>query len=327
MKYLIVDDEHILYKRMFADCFKNSKYDITEIPRMIIPKILKPLYQIHFNEKINRHLWLPFKSLWKRFYGIQNYHFDKNEKYCIVFLNGSLRLYFSKKYMLKFKKNHPNVKLVMILYDSFSNKSAKRSIDMIPVFDYVFSFDPGDCERHGFEYIYSTFSKPDLVSYDVQKKSTAFFIGFGMGRLSLLQNTFAKITKELNGCRFYITGVKIEDQKPIKDVVYNKTMFYDDEMQMIFNTDCVIEVVREGQTGVTLRTCEAVVFNKKLLTNNSSIRSMPFYDSRYMRVFDEIKESDIEFIKNKIPVKYDDCSYFSPLKIFDRLSELEMECE
>lgn len=320
MKFLIIDDEHILYRRMFADCFKPNKYNIEEVPRMKIPKALSWLYRIHFSNKINRHLWLPFKMIWKPFYCLHKYDFDDKEEYFILFLNGSLRLHFSEKYLLQLKKAHHNVKLVMILYDSFSNPSAKRSIEMIPCFDYVFSFDPGDCEKHGFEYIYSTFSKPDFVSSDEQKKSTAFFIGFGVGRLHILQCVFKKITEKVSGCKFYIAGVKNEDQKPITDVIYNQTMPYDEELQMAYNTDCIVEIVREGQTGITLRTCEAVAFNKKLLTNNTSLKDMTFYDKRYMSVFSSVEDIDIDFIKCDMKVEYSDTNYFSPLRILDRLN-------
>lgn len=323
MKILVIDDEHELYKRMFSDLFKETKYNIKEIPRMTIPSILKPIYAVHFSDRINRHLWLPLKSIWNGFYALHKYPFDEKETYYVLFMNGSLKYHFSRKYLKKLKGEHPNVKLVMILYDSFSNPTAQRAIGMIPDFDYVFSFDQGDCEKHGFERIYSTFSKPDLVETDDNKKSTAFFIGYGIGRLQILQKTFERITSEVDGCKFYIAGVKEEQQKVIPGVQYNVTMPYAEELQMAYNTDCIVEIVKEGQTGVSLRTCEAIAFNKKLLTNNQSLLQMPFYDKRYMQVFKEPDEIDVNFIKTKMDIHYDDTDYFSPVKIIDRLAEIE----
>ena len=142
MKFILIDDEHELYKHMFADCFKESKYNIEEIPRMQIPGYAKTFYTIHFSDKINRRIWLRGKMLiWKKCYKLHKYAFDSNDRYCVLFMNGSLRYHFSKQYLDNFKRDHPNVKLVMIMYDSFSNPTAKRAISMIPVFDYVFSFD------------------------------------------------------------------------------------------------------------------------------------------------------------------------------------------
>lgn len=323
MKILIVDDEHELYKRMFADLFKETKYDIEEISRMAIPSVLKPIYSIHFSDRINRHIRLPFKSIWKSFYTLHKYPFKKSETYYILFMNGSLRYRFSKKYLRKLRKEHSNIRLVLLLYDSFSNPTAKRSIGMIPEFDYVFSFDQGDCERHGFERIYSTFSKPEDVNVDESKKSTAFFVGYGVGRLQILQETFERITSEVEDCKFYIAGVKEEQQKEIAGVQYNVTMPYVEELQMAYNTDCIVEIVKEGQTGVSLRTCEAIAFNKKLLTNNQGLTKMPFYDERYMQVFKDSDKIDLEFLKIKMDVHYNDTDYFSPLKIIDRLAEID----
>jgi hypothetical protein len=100
-------------------------------------------------------------------------------------------------------------------------------------------------------------------------------------------------------------------------------MAYDEELQMAYNTDCIVEVLKEGQSGISLRTCEAIAFNKKLITNNKSLLSMPFYDERYMRLFSCAEDIDIDFIKEKIDVKYDDTDYFSPLRILDQLAALK----
>lgn len=323
MKILVIDDEHELYKRMFADLFKETKYDIEEIPRMTVPAALQPIYTVHFSDRINRHLRLPLKGVWKNFYALHKYPFDEKETYYVLFMNGSVKYHFSKGYLQALKEEHPNVKLVMILYDSFSNPAARRAIGMIPEFDYVFSFDQGDCEKHGFERIYSTFSKPDFVEADDSKKSTAFFIGYGIGRLQILQKTFEKITSEVDGCKFYIAGVKEDQQKMISGVQYNVTMPYAEELKMAYNTDCIVEIVKDGQTGVSLRTCEAIAFHKKLLTNNQSLPQMPFYDRRYMQVFKEPDKIDVDFIRTKMNVQYEDADYFSPVKIADRLAEID----
>lgn len=322
MTYLIIDDEHILYRTMFSDIFKTKDYNVKEIPRMVVPKILKPLYNLHYNRKINSHIFLPFKMIWSNCYQLHKYPFDDSEEYVIIFLNGSLRFHFSNGYLKKVKKKHPNVKLAMIMYDSFVNPAAKRSISMIPTFDYVFSFDKDDCEHHNLNYIYSTFSYPDNIHLDNSKHTSAFFIGYGSGRLKLLQDTFRKITSEVQDCYFGIAGVSEKDIVDIRDVHYNVTIPYSEELQMAYNTDCVVEVVKEGQTGVSLRTCEAIAFNKKLLTNNVKLKEMPFYDSRFMSVFNDPNEIDIEFVKANIKVKYNDSNIFSPINILKKLESL-----
>lgn len=321
MKYLIVDDEHILYKRMFRDLFHTSKYNIEEVPRVAVPKVLKPLYDLHYNSRINSHFFLPGKMLWTPFYKLHKYPFKKDEQYAIVFLNGSLRFHYSKEY-LKRLKVRDNIKLVMIMYDSYVNPAAKRAFDLVEVFDLVFSFDKKDCEKFGFEHFYSTFSSNQNVYRDDKLKNSAFFIGFASGRLKILQESFLRITSNVEGCKFYIAGVKDEEIIDIKDVIYNETMSYDEELQMAYNTGCIVEIVKEGQKGVSLRTCEAIAFNKKLLTNNKELENMPFYDKRFMRVFSSTDDIDTEFIKEPIDVTYDVNDFFSPLRIIGRIDKL-----
>ena len=321
MKYLIIDDEKELYKRMFADLFKPNGYSIEELPRMKIPAILKPLYRIQHNDKINRRVWIPGKMIWKPFYQLHKYDFNDDEQYCIIFLNGTLRYHFSSKYLKSLKKKHNNIKLVMILYDSYSNPSAQRSISMVPIFDCVFSFDEKDCQKYGLERIYSTFSYPSFVKKDDSIHTDAFFIGYAQGRLRVLQEVFKRISDKVENARFYIAGVPNQKKKTIKSVEYNKKMTYSEELQMAYNTDCIVEVLRRGQSGVTLRTCEAVAFNKKLLTNNASIKEMPFYDSRFISVFDNPEDIDVSFIKRHINVNYANSDFFSPLRIIKRLEK------
>ena len=89
-----------------------------------------------------------------------------------------------------------------------------------------------------------------------------------------------------------------------------------------YNTECVVEIVREGQTVFTLRTCEAVAFNKKLLTNNKNLKNMPFYDERYMYIFDDVDDIDMNFLLNRDSVLYEKNDYFSPINILKRLDEI-----
>ena len=320
MKYLIVDDEHELYKYMFSDLFKTDRYDIEELPRIEgIPSFLKPLFRLHYSEKINRHLWLPGKMIWKHFYTLHKYHFDENEEYTIILLNGSLRNHYSYSYLKKLKLVHRNLKLAIILFDSLGRSSMQRTEQMLPLFNKVFSFDASDCSRYGFSRIFSAYSMPEGMYKDSKMESSVFFIGYGKGRLELLQNTFKRIGTEISGCRFYITGVKNTEKEEIQGVTYNENMSFYQEQLMAYNTDCIVEVLKEGQQGITLRTCEAVLFNKKLLTNNQSIVDMPFYNSEFMSVFAAPEDIDMDFIKEKMEVRYEDKGWFSPLRIIELL--------
>lgn len=214
---------------------------------------------------------------------------------------------------------HNNVKFAMVLYDSFSNRSAQRAISLIPLFDKVFSFDEEDAKKHGLQHIYSTFSTPHYLKADANYKSSAFFIGTGVDREEELNEDLSYIASKIDGCKFGIVSVKNQRYKDL--IEYNKPITYQEEQMYAYNTKCIVEIVKCGQSGITLRTCEAIAFNKKLLTNNASIKNLPFYDPRYMSVFETTKDIDIDFIRDnrKVDYKYD--GYFSPKRIIKLLAE------
>lgn len=322
MKYLIIDDEHELYKQMYAELLRTDLYDVEEIRRMRKPQKWKLLYKIHFSPKLNAHFYIPFKFIWNSYYDLNHYNFKDGEQYTVLFLNGSVKVHYNKYFFKKLKKRNPNVKLVLIMYDSVKHARSVQTLKMFDVFDTVFSFDEEDCYRYGFKRLYSIFSIPDFVEEDKTLKSAAFFIGRGDDRTNLLKKIFKKVTAAIDGCRFYITDVDEEDIEEIKDVIFNQRMAYCDELRMAYNTDCIIEIVRDGQNGISLRTCEAVAFRKKLITNNKSIAKMPFYNPQFMKIISDENDIDLDFIRSLVNVDYGERNYFSPLLILKQLEEL-----
>lgn len=320
MKFIIIDDEHELYKNMYADIIHGQYGDIVEVSNFQeLPKVLKMLEKILYNRRLNRHIKVPFKGKYNRYYTLSSYTFDPKEKYWIIMLNGTLCSYYSEEFLQNLKREHHNVKLAMVLYDDFANRSAQRAISMIPVFDKVFSFDEQNAREYGLEYIYSTFSIPNDLKLDEKYKSNAFFIGNGADREQDLNETLSYIAQNVKDCKFGIVGVKQEKYKDL--IAYNSPISYREELLYAYNTNCIVEIVKQGQSGITLRTCEAIVFNKKLLTNNANIKKQPFYNSEYMSVFENIEDMDINFITKDLPVDYEYDGYFSPMKIIDLLEK------
>ena len=100
MKYLIVDDEHELYRQMYADLFRTTLYDVEEIHRMQEPKHFKLLFKIQFDSRLNAHFLVPFKSIWDSYYDLDHYDFKPDEKYTVLFLNGSVKAHYSRRFFL-----------------------------------------------------------------------------------------------------------------------------------------------------------------------------------------------------------------------------------
>lgn len=315
MKYLVVDDENEIYNAMYSDLFKQNKYDVEEIPKFLIKnKIINFVKRIIFNEKINKHIWIPFKFLFENFYTISKYKFDPEENYVIILLNGTLKNHYSAKYIKKIKKKNHNVKWALVFYDSSHNKYAKRSFKMARAFDYILSFDKSDCDKYGFLYFYSTFSNQNQLFHDEKFFSNIFWVGSDNGRFSKLKNIFKKIYLNYSNCKFLLCS---NTKKNISQYGVLKTNYipYSEVLKYSFNSNCLIEYVINGQYGISLRTCEAIMFNKKLLTNNKNIVNMPFYNSKFIKIYNDEKDIDINFINEKIDVNYNYKNEFSPIEI------------
>ena len=324
MTFLMIDDEHELYRVMMADIFDQSKYTVQELKKTKMPKWIKVMHDFHYSRRMNKFFEMPGKFIWNKWYELHKYPFKENEKYVVLFMNGTLRNNYNTTYLMNIKKRHQNVKMCLLIFDKSIYYGAKRAISMRECFDYVFSFDIDDCEKYKFEHFYNCFSRPKYIETDNSIESDAFFIGNGGGRLKELQSFFKYLASQQNtNCRFYITGIKESEKVTISNVVYNKPMSFYREMQYSYNSNCLIEILRKGQSGISLRVCEAIAFNKKLITNNKELKKLPFYDERYMRIFDSPSDIDIDFITQKTKVQYKEMNFFSPVKILDRISELE----
>ena len=82
----------------------------------------------------------------------------------------------------------------------------------------------------------------------------------------------------------------------------------------------MVEVLADGQSSSSFRYYEAVVYNKKLLTNNSNVKDMPFYDPKYIQYFDDTYSIDYDWIKdNSYGVDFKYNNEFSILRLFDKL--------
>jgi hypothetical protein len=72
----------------------------------------------------------------------------------------------------------------------------------------------------------------------------------------------------------------------------------------ILNTDCVLHISEDDYLSMTI--FEAVYFNKKILMTAKSVVNEPWYDPKFIRLFDpyNLTKEDIEWVKAKGDVDY-----------------------
>lgn len=238
----------------------------------------------------------------------------KKSRGTVLFVNEALP-FIAYNELLKLKKNG---KLACLLIDPLGAdyatiQAAKRYLKR-DIFDLVLTFDPKDAERYGYKYcnsLYSEFAlsgKCNFLPYDL------FYIGSIKDREEKIIRLLGEAGKNGVKVKFLISGCSngcmVPGEYRIKEYVP-----YEKSLEEMNRCRCILDITQDKQAGITLRYYEAVVYNKKLLTNNPNIKCLPYYNERYMKLYDNLEEIDWEWVKNGDMPDYGYHGEFSSRKI------------
>ncbi|WP_151197417.1 hypothetical protein [Eggerthella sp. YY7918] len=170
-------------------------------------------------------------------------------------------------------------------------------------FDLVFTYDKGDAEKFDIEYYPSFYSKLNNIEA-TRVEQDVLFIGNAKNRYEEIISAYDSLSGQGVNCRFYINGVKNSKQKAREGIIYNETFSYREVLNMVVNSNCILDIAQKNSVGYSLRINEALFYSKKLLSNNPNITEIPQYDARYMKVFSRTAEDYALFAKQHEEVKY-----------------------
>ena len=286
------------------------------LDKVIVPrnKILNLIHHIHFSFVINSRVHLPCQHLWKNAYTIKKINFECEKRYCVLYTDVSAGR-TDKKFLSELKEEK-NISLILVMVNTMARRS-KIVGNRFRYFDYIFSFDKCDCDKYGFIYHPTNYSALLLTKNNI--KNDAFYVGVSKGRQAILEEIFSKLEQAGAKCSFYISGVK---NKRIKGIHYNEWLPYAEVLKQISDTNCIVEVMEGNQAGVTLRAMEAICYNKRLLTNNPSIKNSPFYNTGYIQVFNNLSDIDTDFVKDRSEVDYKYNNEFSPIHLLEHINQV-----
>jgi hypothetical protein len=161
----------------------------------------------------------------------------------------------------------------------------------------------GDAERYGWifcNHIYSTQQFRGPAGFD----SDVFFVGRAKNRLESILRVYERLTGLGLRCEFHILDVDEGDMRYTGDIKYNTWMPYRETLRRMLRSRCLLEILQAPGDGPTLRMVEAVVYNKKIITNDAAAPTNTYYDGRFMRVFSAPEEVDAGFIRDDIRPDY-----------------------
>lgn len=292
----------------------------------------KRLFQIHKSVRINRIINLPFKEIWGRIVS-NNHAFSKNKYDEIYFVFHYSYYYFREIGLFELLKNeYPNSKLVFWFRDKVALlqkhlKGQNKELDLIylkTTFDLILVYNCLDANTFGFTYYDDFDSKIDLQKSTSYPSSDLFFAGTDKGRFDLLIQIYEKFKEHNLTCDFYITGVPQDKQVYKDDIVYaDKWMPYIEMLQRSVDSRCILELTQEGAVGYTSRAIEAIMYNKKLLTNSEIVLESPIFSNKHVQFFREIKDIDCSFIRNdnEKNINFHYNGEFSPKRFLELIKE------
>ncbi len=303
--FIFPGSDHV-FQALFFEACKLSNVRVIEnlFKKQIIEKKITRIQRVP-------GAWRFFRQPLLRFYDKQiNFIKEVVSGDVLVFSNISIR-YVSLRLLKKLKKN--GVKLILYFIDSVSNVNAKDAFEYTKKmdFDLVYSFDKEDAARFQYNYFYTMYSRLSESQEPTELKYDACFNGSNKGRLEML----VRLKKKCPSVKFFINMLNISDEE--KDAFgfqSNKSIDYKTSIGYVVESNCIIDlIVDPNQSGLSLRAYEAVVYNKKLLTNNPSIKKFPYYRPDYMRYIENMDEADENFIKERVEVDYKYKGDFSPV--------------
>lgn len=289
-------------------------------------KIKTRIAKIYFSYKINSKFKLPFKTFWyKDMKKNIKENVSINDEICVLIYDHNV--FGGEKTFLKYLKKHfKNIKLAYIFTNivNYTAAKEKKYLDKLNSwYDIVFAFDPKDAEKYNFEYsplIYDAdnwYNKIDTESKD----NLVFYVGQAKDRLEVLLKSYERLKKIGVKCDFHIANVPDGNKKYENEIVYNKFMSYNDVVNCIKKATCLIDIIQGDSTGLTIKTCEAVCYDKKLITTNKHVKEYPFYNPRYIRVMESINDIDLDFFNENTNVHYskEEKDYFSADSFLEKL--------
>lgn len=326
MKYIFVYPYGWFDSYMYKDLFATGEVVPYMLKEPFHSTLLNFIRKVHCSRKVNNLVPLPLKDIW-------NYSLLQmlENNTCIIFDTGALSM-ISASFLYKIKKYRKNIKMVLFIADSLhgSSEHIPRAIPNILNFpwDVRLSYDINDCAEYGFDYL-----GPNIYSAlrDVEPcaaKSDIYYIGRNKAnRNALILEIYNKCVQNGMRTNFELIDNKkklknshVENMKGLHfsfvDIPYEKVVSH------VLSANCILEVVAQGQKAQTARYYEAVCYNKKLLTNNPNIKDLPFYDARYMKVFERVEDIDFEWVKKREHINYNYNGQFSPVHALEKLEKL-----
>ena len=131
----------------------------------------------------------------------------------------------------------------------------------------LYSFDKNDSILYNMKYNTSIYSKY-IVLKDNDIEYDIYFVGHEKGRIDIINELKKKFL--IFDLKFYSYIITPENNLP--------RVSAEDNLNNISKSKAILDIIQEGQSGITLRVLESIFLNKKLISNNVVLKDYNFYN-------------------------------------------------
>lgn len=203
------------------------------------------------------------------------------------------------KMLSELKNKQKKAKCILYMWDSIKN--CESVIQLFPLFDKIFSFDPVDVEKNSFIYFRPLFYLDEYALIGNNKTNFLYDVSFvgtaHTDRYSLIKKIkfFCDSNNLKNFFFLYLQDVKIffirklfnGDFRKAKIKEFSFRPLKKEELtKVIKESKCILDIERPIQSGLTMRTIEILGAKRKLITTNRSIKNYDFYNDSNICIID-----------------------------------------
>ncbi len=153
----------------------------------------------------------------------------------------------------------------------------------------LWSFDKDDCSEYNMIY-YEQYIDVYPGIADIKATVDFAFIGRNKGREAQLNLLKKRLEKAGYTVSISILGTK-----------ENNVISYFEYLKGICSAKCIIDIVKQGQIGTTLRPLEGALYKRKVITNNKSVSKLDIYNKDNILILnDDLSIDGVDlFMKKK----------------------------
>lgn len=318
--YVVFGNDGSLMRAAYNDCKKNNQTRYIETLD-INSAFAKILFKYHTSPRINKLFRMPFRGMWNKF-SFRN-SFKNDLPICFIFFGNDTRRIDNG--LIEYLRNHyKGCKIVSFCQDlirTYGDEFEKNKAK----FDYVFSFDHGDVQKYALRYQPLVYSKIALEMPDETYKSDVYFLGKAKDRLEQIIGIYEYLSNLGLNCKFFVTGVKKEDQKYADKIQYCDGMTYLENIKYVMATKCMVEIMQGGGLGYTIRYAEALTYGKKIITDNAKVVEAPFYNDSFICAFSSLEDIRLDFFNRPLNIDSNEIRTISPLVFFERIDSIILQ--